>query len=430
MEPNQDPPTPGNGEPVPVQDPVKNDDCVVQHMSIEQYQQDCTFCEFVWAKLGRMGFDVLQYARDKILRVNAERLKEGKKKLGEFIYAYDVCGMWVVKYVDKDGNRSPFPPINGTLDMDFLNRLLKMKIILPDPFVEHKTTTMFCDAFGINETNFMHAYHRYLDDVDLYSEGLHDQFGSDEDSDPITATLNRIDNLPTGSPTGSLTGSLTGSSTGSPTAGTLTSEETRPTFHREPLFGYPVYCVPCAQSPTSGSSSTGATSSPEVSLTVASGSSGSQDEILLRPKKWVLSQQQASDDSSSSEEDDDDDDSQETEGPKEESKEEESTEDDIQEEEDNEEDDIQEDDEAEEDDIQEDDEEEDDDDESPKKKQKTGDSNDDDKEEEEEDEEVDTVDGNEDNGSEDNGDEDNGDGAGATVGSLGCVLLSTGSWSY
>ncbi|CAB9522231.1 unknown protein [Seminavis robusta] len=411
-------------EPVPVVDPLKNLDGVVQHVTLDQYQQDRDYCEYVLNKLKMVGFDLLRKAQNKLLRVNAIRVKDGKKKIGEFVYAYDITGTWFVKYVDEDGNRSPFPFINGPLDMDFLNRLLKMKIILPDPFLENRFTTVFCEAFGFNEEKYMHAYHRFLGEVDLYSEGLDDQFGSDEDSDPITATLNRIDNLPTGS-------SPTGSS-----SATSDSVGTRTPFRRVSLFGYPqaVGCGDTSPSSSSGTSGTDITSGDTVQSPVASpstnrddtsssggsenspGASSSEDEILLRSKKWHLSQE-------ATEETDDEDDSPEKNPEDPVAKKSSSGSDgDLSdgEEEENEESEA-----------NQDEKEEEDNDESPKKKQKTGGS---DKENEEE---EDTVNGDEDNDNEDNDNEDdnndnedNGSGAGASVGSFGGVLLSTGSWSY
>ncbi|CAB9514938.1 unknown protein [Seminavis robusta] len=179
----------------PLVNPTTKDDGAVEHTTYEEYQIELEFCKVVIEKLKDQGLDLFAIAKNKLLKVNAGRLRHGMKKLRDWVSGYDMTGIWYIKYKNEKG-RSPFPKKNHNIDMDLHDRLVKMKLILPDAFVEHQATTMFCDAFGINEEHYMHGYHRFLDELNLCSEDMEEEFGSDEDPNPITATLARITDIP------------------------------------------------------------------------------------------------------------------------------------------------------------------------------------------------------------------------------------------
>ncbi|CAB9502988.1 hypothetical protein SEMRO_152_G069570.1 [Seminavis robusta] len=381
-------------EPVPrlTVNPYKDENSVVRHLTQDQYQDELAFCAQKVDQMVRMGMDLQSEANAKLFAINKERIRTGYTPLLDFVHDYDMTGVWPVRFfVLADGSRSPLPHVNGMPDLGIFERLIKMKLIMPDPFSEAVKTSRFCEIWKMDEDEYIMRYQRWLGDVDLYTEGGEEE-SSEEEEDEVNMggiNLSRIerfvDNLPI-------------------VPGTSHQEDEQQPEVEETDADSGGLTEETSEVSSDGISdgSNGEPPSP------SSSSDAEIDTILQRRVDWgIMSQVQPSDQEEA------------TSNQEEATSEDETTEEPTQEEQD----DV--DDESEEEEF----------DESPKKKQKTGEDTDEEDTDEEDTDEADTVQGDDSDGDNNDGDDsdDEEDGDNSEESKLlasGIEILCTGSFSY
>ncbi|CAB9531888.1 hypothetical protein (Partial), partial [Seminavis robusta] len=128
-------------------------------------------------------------ANKKLHEINQERIRTGYPVLREFVFEYDMTGVWWIRYLVQEGKgRSMLPYQNHNIDICIYDRLFKLKLILPDPFSEAHKATRFCDIWGFDEDAYIQRYHRWLSDIDLLTEGVEEANDVEEPTTEVAET--------------------------------------------------------------------------------------------------------------------------------------------------------------------------------------------------------------------------------------------------